>query len=108
MRPVRHFESRRFLLSSSLLALVLVPLIAFTGCGTEAAGGETGADGASLVDGGETGADGASLVDGGETGAEASTPPNCDDGKANTVDFYKSAYGCGHLVDSDPNDGESW
>ena len=55
----------------------------------------------------EGGAAGADAGRGGEAGSAIVTH-DCNDGNANTVDFYKSAYGCGHVVDANPNDGQSW
>ena len=54
------------------------------------------------------GSSGDSGSGGSEAGAAGSAPLNCDDGNANSADFLSATYGCGHLIDSDPNDGASW
>jgi hypothetical protein len=73
--------------------------------GIASSGGTAGASAGALGLGGATANDGGT----GESGGAAGTGTrNCDDGNASTVDFYKPAYGCGHLVDSNPNDGQSW
>ena len=86
-------------------------------------GGSGGSDGGDAGQAGQadragssgTGGDdsgGSSSGDGGSGGSEAgaagSAPLNCDDGNANSADFLSATYGCGHLIDSDPNDGASW
>jgi hypothetical protein len=35
-------------------------------------------------------------------------PPNCDDEKATTQDFYNPPYGCGHKFDLDSEDNQAW
>ena len=51
---------------------------------------------------------GGAAGEGGASGAGGAAEPSCDDGKASTVDFVSATHGCGHLIDSDPNDGQSW
>jgi hypothetical protein len=76
---------------------------------TSGAGGTGGVSGAAGASAGSLGVSGAPANDGGAgaAGAPGAGPRNCDDGNDSTVDFYKPAYGCGHLVDSNPNDGQS-
>ncbi|HEY4102405.1 MAG TPA: hypothetical protein VGM44_00880 [Polyangiaceae bacterium] len=75
--------------------------------GSDSGGSSTGGSSAGGSSAGATN-QGVAGAEGGEAGASNPPPPDCDDHNNQTVDFYKPAYGCGHLLDSNPNDGESW
>ena len=80
---------------------------ASAGSSGAASGGSAGASaGSAGTDSGGVPSDAGSAGD--DAGAGGGPPPDCNDDKESTVDFYKPAYGCGHLIDSNPNDGQSW
>jgi len=74
-------------------------------------GGEAGASEAGAAgdaNGGNAGS-GASAGNAGTSGSGGSGgTPSCNDSNASTIDSYNPTFGCAHLSDSDPSDGESW